>query len=250
MPHPFNDAHALSGAYAVDALDPDERTRFEQHLRGCAECRAEVDSLREAAATLAVDSETAPPPALRDSVLAAIDTVRPLPPLHDADTPTPTAAPAIPLTRRLPRLPFLLAAAAVVLIAIVAAAQWRPGNDEDPKPELTATERVLSDLDAKRTRLDLPDAKVTLVVSRKEGEAVLLAEGMEPAPKGSDYQVWLQRPDGEVQSVGLMPDDEDAAVLLDGNAARATWVGITVEPDGGSKQPTTDPIGSAELSRS
>ena len=34
----------------------------------------------------------------------------------------------------------------------------------------------------------------------------------------------------------------DATVLLDGDASRATGVGITVEPDGGSDQPTSQPI--------
>ncbi|MBU2075761.1 MAG: zf-HC2 domain-containing protein, partial [Actinobacteria bacterium] len=43
----MNDVHALSGAYAVDALDDIERAQFERHLVECAECRAEVDSLRE-----------------------------------------------------------------------------------------------------------------------------------------------------------------------------------------------------------
>ena len=39
------DLHHLSGAYAVDALDDAERTSFEQHLAGCADCRAEVAEL-------------------------------------------------------------------------------------------------------------------------------------------------------------------------------------------------------------
>ena len=45
----MSDIHALSGAYAVDALDDIERARFEQHLAECADCRAEVAALREAA---------------------------------------------------------------------------------------------------------------------------------------------------------------------------------------------------------
>ncbi len=251
---PFNDAHALSGAYAVDALDDLERARFEEHLRDCAECRDEVESLREAASALAVDAETAPPPALRDAVLAAIETVRPLPPLQDSDTaspaPTPATAPApTPLdARRRSRLPFLLAAAAVAILAIVGITQWQPWTD-DSKPELTAAERVLADLDAKRTRLDLEDAKVTLVVSRAEGRAVLLAEDLDPAPEGRDYQVWLQDPEGALAPAGLLPDDEEATVLLDGDPTKATWVGITIEPDGGSQQPTTKPIAFAAIKR-
>ena len=61
--NPSNDVHALSGAYAVDALDDTERVRFEEHLARCAECRAEVDSLRAAAAELSAGAEVAPPPA-------------------------------------------------------------------------------------------------------------------------------------------------------------------------------------------
>ncbi len=82
----MNDVHALSGAYAVDALDPGERVRFELHLAHCAECRSEVDGLREAAARLGSGADVAPPPALRGDILAAIETVRPLPPLTAAGT--------------------------------------------------------------------------------------------------------------------------------------------------------------------
>ena len=49
----MTEIHALSGAYAVDALDDLERAAFERHLAECAECQAEVASLREAAAMIA-----------------------------------------------------------------------------------------------------------------------------------------------------------------------------------------------------
>ncbi|MER7072956.1 anti-sigma factor [Terrabacter sp. NPDC000476] len=75
------DIHALSGAYAVDALDDVERARFERHLTGCSACRAEVESLVAAAVELSVLTEVAPPPSLRAKVLADIANVRPLPPL-------------------------------------------------------------------------------------------------------------------------------------------------------------------------
>ena len=75
-----HEIHGLSGAYAVDALDPEERERFEAHLAVCEDCRAEVAGLQEAAALLGDLSATTPSPALRDRVLADISTVRPLPP--------------------------------------------------------------------------------------------------------------------------------------------------------------------------
>ena len=52
--HGWNDVHALSGAYAVDALDDLERARFEEHLRRCPDCRSEVQTLQETAATRAI----------------------------------------------------------------------------------------------------------------------------------------------------------------------------------------------------
>ena len=46
--------HTLTGAYATDALDADERGAFEQHLESCGSCRLEVAELRATAARLAV----------------------------------------------------------------------------------------------------------------------------------------------------------------------------------------------------
>ena len=52
--------HALSGAYAVDALDPAERALFEEHLASCAACRAEVTSRQDTAALFSTTSAVAP----------------------------------------------------------------------------------------------------------------------------------------------------------------------------------------------
>ena len=68
----MSDIHALSGAYAVDALDDIERAGFERHLATCPECQEEVASVREATAALADDVQAAPPPELRAAVLAGI----------------------------------------------------------------------------------------------------------------------------------------------------------------------------------
>ena len=48
--------------------------------------------------------------------------------------------------------------------------------------------------------------------------------------------------DDGMEPAGLMPDDPDATVLLHGDASQATGIGVTVEPDGGSPEPTTKPI--------
>ncbi len=50
----------LLGAYALDAVDDDERVEIEAHLGICPRCRAEVEGHREAASLLAFGGTTAP----------------------------------------------------------------------------------------------------------------------------------------------------------------------------------------------
>ncbi|WP_426245524.1 anti-sigma factor [Nocardioides sp. LHG3406-4] len=226
----MSDIHALVGAYAVDAVDDLERARFEEHLAGCADCRAEVDGLRAAAAMLASATPVEPPPEMRTAVLAGISTVRPLPPLVTRQSPA---------KRRW--VPFL-AAAAAVLIAVGLGATWQPWRDDDTSVTLTAADRVLQAPDAEEVSAEVAGAEATLVRSKREGRAVLVTRDMPAAPAGKVYELWLQSPEGVMEPAGLMPDREDQTVLLEGDASDAVGAGITVEPDGGSPEPSTEPV--------
>jgi anti-sigma-K factor RskA len=236
----MSDLHALTGAYAVDALDDLERARFERHLADCADCQAEVQSLREATALLAEHTAVAPPPALRDRVLAEIATVRPLPPVVP-----PTAAEDATARRRLSWLP-LLVAASVFAVLGVGLALWQPWSSAPPT--LSAAERVLQAADAQSVSLTFDDgSQATLVRSVSEGRAVIKTSKMAPAPAGKVYELWLQHPDGRLTPAGLMPAKADQTVLLEGDASQVIGAGISVEPAGGSPQPTSDPIALFDL---
>ncbi|NYE36514.1 anti-sigma-K factor RskA [Nocardioides cavernae] len=239
-----SDVHKLTGAYAVDAVDELERARFEQHLAECEDCRAEVAELRETAALLAEDTAVAPPAALRESVLAGISQVRPLPP--EVRAPAPRATHEHRAGRRA-WMPFLVAAALAVLVGI-GALIVQPWAGEDDVKRLTAAEQVLQADDAQEVFLDLGEAgRATVTRSKSHDRAVISTEDMVAAPDGKDYELWLMSPDGAFTSAGLMPDEADQTLVLDGSAADAAAVGITVEPDGGSKQPTSDPIALFDL---
>ncbi|WP_107774053.1 anti-sigma factor [Nocardioides sediminis] len=233
----MNDIHHLTGAYALDAVDDLERARFEQHLAECEDCRAEVASLREAAVLLAETSAVAPPPSLRDSVLSGISQVRPLPPVVER-------------TRVVHRRWFpLLVAAAVVAILGVGAAIWQPWSPSEDS-SLTAAERVLTAPDAQSVAIDLGEAgRATVTRSESVGKAVITTEDMAPAPTGKVFELWLQDDQGAMIPAGLMPPGEDNQVVLKGDAAAATAVGITVEPEGGSSEPTSDPIALFDFSQ-
>src|SRR4051794_22023605 len=153
----MSDIHALSGAYAADALDDTERSEFQEHLAGCANCRAEVASLRETAALLAEVGGQMAPASLRRGVLTGIARIRPLPP--ESPSEPESTGPAAVRRRRLPRL--LAAAAAAVLVAAGVVA-WHPWQDD----RATMADQILHAPDAVSVVEKLPGGgKLTLVRS-------------------------------------------------------------------------------------
>lgn len=167
--------------------------------------------------------------------MAEVSTVRPLPP----ETPRPTNIE----TRRRRWLPAALVAAAAVAVVGAGAVVVQPWDrDHGTEQQMTATEQVLQASDAEEVALDLDGATAKLVRSPELGKAVLVTQDMPSAPEGKVYQLWLQDDAGAMVPAGLMPDAANQELLLDGDAASATGAGITVEPDGGSEQPTSEPI--------
>ena len=137
-----HEIHALAGAYAVDALDDLERARFEEHLAVCAECRAEVLSLTDATLLLSELTPVAPPAALRDSVLAEIKKVRPIPPT------------VVRIEGRRPRRWGNLVAAAAVLGVLGGTAAVVQQSGEDTSQQQSVASRVLTADDAEHVNLD------------------------------------------------------------------------------------------------
>jgi anti-sigma-K factor RskA len=258
------DLHHLSGAYAVDALDDAERTSFEQHLAVCPDCRAEVAELSATAHSLASLAEATPPPSLRASVLGSIGQVRPLPPLtEDAGAlapaaPAPIAPPAevagtgsddvepdaggsvVPIRRR-PRTAWFAAAAAAAVIAVGGLA-WSPWSDDASSQSPMAT--VAAAADAQRVSSSNGSLTAQVAYSKQLGKAAIDVTGLPPAPEGKTYQLWYVGPDQVARSAGLLTADAEGngSMLLQGDANAAAAVGMTVEPAGGSTQPTTDPL--------
>lgn len=221
-----SDIHALSGAYAVDALDDEERAQFERHLADCPACRAEVDSLREAAALLPETTIATPSPGLRDRVLADIGGVRPLPPETRDEDPTVTE-----LAPRRRRVTALLAAAAAAVAIGTGGIVWQQVSDE---PQ-SRVEQIQAASDVQRFTVPVEDGEATVYRSRSLNRAAIVTEDMPAAPSGHAYALWLQHDDVMVPA-GIMPSGADHAVVLTGDAASADGFGITIETAG--EEPT------------
>jgi anti-sigma-K factor RskA len=229
----MTEIHALSGAYAVDALDDIERAQFERHLAQCAECRAEVASLRSTAALLAETSATPPPEGLRERVLADIATVRPLPPA------VPTgAAPR----RRFRPAPLAAAAAVIAAVAAGGIVVADPFGEDTSQNQVSAVDQVLQADDAERYTKSIDGSEATLVRSPSLNKAVLVTKDMAPPPEGKVYELWLDHEGVGMLPAGLMAQGGEQRLLLEGDPATALGAGITVEPAGGSDEPTLPPV--------
>lgn len=216
------DLHTLTGAHVLHATSDTERVAFERHLSGCVPCAQEVRELRETATRLGLAAATAPPPHLRQAVLARIHTE--------------------PRTRRPAVATRLLAtAAAVVLLAVTLSLTAMLVTQRDDVAQARHRGDVLATvLQADDARFTHGDG-VTVVSSRARDRAVLLTD-LPPAPAGHTYQVWVV--DTRYHSAGTL--DGHTMTELTG-VATAGHVAVTVEPAGGSAQPTTRPVAVAAI---
>ncbi|MDF3299956.1 anti-sigma factor [Streptomyces tropicalis] len=248
-----DDLHSLAAPYALDALEPGERVRFEKHLKGCAPCSAAVRALSEDAVRLAWSTAAPPPAALRERVLAAVRTTPQEP--SPARGHTPQLPPHVwgmrppPARARGPRPRPLLApfatvtAAAALVVAALFAVQARQTQQQldaqrDRSREIA---HVLGAADARAaTGRDGGGGSIGVIASASEGRAVVTLSGYGPAPGGRVRQLWLMRPGAPPRSLGLL--DGDTPLAAAGLARAATSLAVTVEPDGGSARPTTQPI--------
>jgi hypothetical protein len=237
----MSDIHALSGAYAVDALDDIERAQFERHLAECPACTAEVRSLREAAALLAETTATAPSTELRARVLADITTVRPLPPVvgdaTEATTPATSGTVTALEPRRRRRVVTFLAAAAAAVVIGTGGVVWHQVSNDNPDSQYS---QVLEAGDAQSVTVHLDGATATVVRSKELDKAVLKTKNMPDAPDGQAYALWLQH-DGVMVPAGIMPKGPDHEVVLSGDAASATAAAISIEDAGDEPtEPSSD----------
>jgi anti-sigma-K factor RskA len=240
--HLREDMHALSGAYALDAIDGPERERFEHHLSRCQACQNEVQGLQETATRFALAVATQPPSRLKATVLAAAARTRQHPP---AAAPDPGLAPQPSVTWPR-RLAIPLAAACLVLAIVLGVLLGMARSQLDTA---RAQQREIAAV------LTAPGARIvsgrtsvggsaTVIVATSLHQLVFTSAGMPSLPESRIYQLWLLGPDGSTTSAGLLTQGANGttAPVLAAGLVPGDRVGVTVEPAGGTAKPTTTPI--------
>jgi anti-sigma-K factor RskA len=227
--------HELTAGYALDALDADERRAYEAHLADCARCRDELASFWNVTEALAVGaSGPAPSPDLRARIL-------------DAAQAEPPVVIPFPAQRRRPVLvPALATLSAVAAAVAIGLGIWAMhlSNDLDSTRAAIGHQQeaaaVLADPDART--ISLTSGSGRLVVA-PDGRAALVLSGLDPAPAGKTYEVWVIAQGSTPARAGLFAGRTSGDLVgVDRTVGSGDVVAVTVEKAGGVDLPTQTPI--------
>ena len=269
-----DDHDAMLGAYALDAVDADERAEIEAYLAQTPEARAEVDRYQAAIVALAEDElHTTMPDGVWERVSSAMFGGG----ATDASMPT-SISPVLPKLSALPNLAaeagdvasilrphpqarprrrprpaalFLAAAAAFIIATLTGLLIRQQGKLKDERA-LPATEQVRAR--AQRAIADPTSSIGTLAgdaaaptvraVEDKDGNGYLFADALPPLADGRTYQLWTLD-GGKPVSLGILGGKP--GVLAFPAGGRPKTLAITAEDLPGAQAPTQTPLVSGSV---
>jgi hypothetical protein len=253
---------------ALGALPAGETRELRAHMAGCEICRNEYAELRAAADALALSAEAT------SEELGGAQSARLKARVMDAvradliPSPGPVAPSVVPMRPRIaaPRawLPYAAMAAALVIATFSGYSAYTMHAENESNRQqiallqarLDAQERTVS---SARAELALNQSRLADMIAPgatqfavhdgvvvRSGDRVMIAMRRMPAlPKGKVYQAWTMRRGAKTvtPSMTFVPDATGLALVeLPGSATGLAAVAVSVEPEGGSKAPTTKPM--------
>jgi anti-sigma-K factor RskA len=264
--------------YALGALSQHEARSFERHLAdGCSSCNVATLQFEQTVGNIALDTPAAAPSAyLRDMLMARIDREDQTPahsglsPRSSQETRTLSQKPSgsSPSRGRV-ILPWAIAASLAIGVLGSLFALGRAGREADNlRAQMSASEgrlrEIEADLGRQRQRTDelsqindvlastdhreitlagqpeAPSASAKVYWNTSENKWVLTAN-LPPPPRGKVYQLWFVTAQEKISAGLIMPDESGHAfsvTTVPPNIGVIAAAAITLEPEGGSKQPT------------
>jgi anti-sigma-K factor RskA len=247
----------LKDAYVLDALPEEERRSFEEYLAAHPERQAEIDELGAVAGLLAfAPDEHEPPPDLRDRLMRVVE------------------AEAAPVARSSEERPsafarFLgyvggrglaLGAAALLVIGLLSWNLLLQNQVEDLQGQVQSAQGQVDDLQAQVKNAQSQQTQTVRlsgtwvdqgadaeVASINDDRIVLVADNLPSVPEGQTCQIWVIKGDVPEPSGLFQPGGEETAAPITTPIEKGDTIAVTVEPAGGSDQPTSNPVMSAEL---
>lgn len=196
--------------------------------------------MQETATRLAVAVARVPPAELKVAVMTSAARTRQHPPVVDV-SPVPE-----PRARRRPRLAVAVAVvASAVVIALGVTLGVQRSELDQARTQQREVAAALNAVGAKivtdRTSLG---GTATMIVARRLDKMIFTTSGLPALTKAHVYQLWLLTPSGTATSAGLLRRARDTrtAPVLAAGPPSGDQIAVTVEPAGGTAQPTTKPI--------
>lgn len=239
----------LKDAYALGALPGDELREFEAYLAAHPEHQAEVDELASIVTLLAVSpAEQEPPKRLRRSVMAMVNA-------EAGRQPSSSWRPSLGGLRSIFSSRLALGAAAALVIGLLSWNVLLQNEVQDlsgQNGELQAqVEEARSETEDSRVLAmqgegEMIDSEAE-IMAFEDNRAVLVAENMPSLPDDQTFQIWVIDEGGAKPSGIFQPNGDPVAAVVKQSLEGAETIAVTVEPAGGSSQPTTDPMLSVQL---
>jgi len=241
--HPYQENLA---AYSLGALDAEEIIALESHLLTCRDCQAELADYQEIAAGLLHSVPSRMPPAsLRWELMTQ---------LPSAQHPTPGL-----FARFFSQFSFgQFAALAVMTVLIVLNLNSNRQLQNLQQQQTALLERLSTEraavamlaypgTQALEVSTDIQNLTGSILVDKTKNTAVLVVQNLPALEAGKTYQVWLIDAKGDRTSGGLFVPTEQqeyttAAIQSTIPIGKFVGVGVTVEPWGGSDQPTGERV--------
>ncbi len=230
----------LIPAYALDALDPDEKKQVEALLAHDRDAQTLLSDYEAVASVLALGVPTRPAPAHLRANLKAQLAQRP----KQLDQPQATAPINNTKSSRPITFPSLMwgAAAALIIVAIgLIALLLIDNNARTNSPAETLYNQLLQQDDSNRFAViaeAADQATGDLLISANNTEAVLRVTSLPDTTSDESYQLWIISNDNTVQSGGVFDwatgHGPYYIVINPETISSLAAVGMTIEPFGGS----------------
>jgi anti-sigma-K factor RskA len=220
-----DDIEELLGAYALDAVDDDERRAVDAYIATNPRARAEVDQHREIATLLAFGGTDAPE-GLWDRIVLSLDELE-----TEAPSPGPELAKVLPARRPERRRWWFGALAAAALVAVVALSIAVVRKDGGGTSLASAYTSAKADPANKTVVLTTNGTTRATAVLEPSGRAFLDPSSLPALGSDRTYQLWGVLPDSSVVSLGVLGSQPQLTMF--GVSGTVQALAITDEQAGG-----------------
>lgn len=259
-------ASGILEEYIFDTLSPQERIEVELRLAEYPELREELSAIEDSLEGIAMATAIQPPTDLKANIMSALnDNVGGLKEKSTQEREAPKVIP-MPQSSNAGMWKYLVAASVTIALVTSYLAydyrdKWKTSSDAFAQLQaqnsqmaeqynqvnnrldgLVADIDIISDADFKRVNMAsfLPDESLTASVywNAKTDEAYLNIKQLKSLTEEQQYQLWAIV-DGQPVDMGVFDYDVEGLIKMK-NIQNAAMFAVTIEPKGGSVNPTLD----------